>query len=141
MVEFSDRKDDYLFIRWAHEVKKRDHYTCVICGARGVELNSHHLNSWADFPEERYELENGVTLCKYHHDDFHYINGKGKNTASQFEEYKKICESILKLSIEKTIIQLVSKKIEEDLVKEKQVEEIIKKMEEDYDGPEEKSDI
>ena len=90
-MAFFTRKDDYLYVRWAREVKIRDHYQCVICGARGVELESHHLNAWASFPDERYDLENGVTLCKAHcHEMFHEIYGKGKNTGEQFEEFERI---------------------------------------------------
>lgn len=86
------RKEDYLFVRWAKEVKMRDHYTCVVCGRRGLHLESHHLNAWSSFPDERYDLDNGITLCKDHHDMFHEIYGKGENTKEQFEEFSKMME-------------------------------------------------
>ena len=92
MAIFS-RKDDYGYIRWSSEVKRRDNYACVICNRKGIALNSHHLNAWADFPAERYDVSNGVTLCTFHHDDFHAKYGKGKNTENQFKEYREIAET------------------------------------------------
>lgn len=50
-------------------------------------LQAHHLNSWNKFPDERFKLENGVTLCKSCHDDFHNKFGRGNNTAEQFRKY------------------------------------------------------
>lgn len=54
-------------IQWRSNVFLRDNWTCQICGIRGRYLEAHHLKSWAKFPELRYELENGVTLCKECH--------------------------------------------------------------------------
>ena len=93
---YSSRKDDYHFIRWAQEVKRRDHWTCQICGRRGVELNSHHIKSWSDNPEDRYDLENGICLCRTCHDTFHNIQGKGGNTAEQLEEFNLVCEALIR---------------------------------------------
>jgi predicted restriction endonuclease len=94
-MTYFNRIDDFNFIRWAAAVKQRDHHTCQICGERGVELNSHHLNSWDVHEEDRYSIDNGLTLCKYHHDDFHRIYHRGNNTREQFEEYQSICEALI----------------------------------------------
>lgn len=95
-----DRKEDYLYIRWAKAVKNRDFHTCQLCGVHGTELNSHHLNSWNAFPEERYSIDNGITLCSglrtSCHDLFHQLFGKGDNTREQFEEFEKIYSNISK---------------------------------------------
>lgn len=93
-----DRKDDIAFIRWAKNIKIRDFFTCKICDRRGVELNAHHLNGWNWCVEERYDLDNGITLCKFHHDDFHSTYSKGNNTKEQFEEYILFCETLMKLA-------------------------------------------
>lgn len=53
---------------WREAVFKRDNYTCVQCGLRSgngkrVILNSDHIQSFAFYPELRFELTNGRTLC------------------------------------------------------------------------------
>lgn len=48
---------------WRKAVYARDDYTCRQCGARGVELNADHIKPFALFPELRFELSNGRTLC------------------------------------------------------------------------------
>ena len=55
--------------QWRKAVYERDNYTCQRCGDnKGGNLNAHHIKPWADFPELRYVVSNGVTLCvKCHH--------------------------------------------------------------------------
>lgn len=48
---------------WRTAVFERDNYTCVQCGERGVYLNADHIKPFALFPELRFELSNGRTLC------------------------------------------------------------------------------
>ncbi len=49
--------------RWKNAVISRDHATCQRCGAAGVELHAHHLKSYKDHPELRWDVSNGETLC------------------------------------------------------------------------------
>ena len=61
---------------WRTAVFVRDKYACQECGARcgnGVRiyLHAHHIKSWADYPELRYEVSNGVTLCVNCHQGEH----------------------------------------------------------------------
>lgn len=72
---------------WVKNVKQRDNYTCQICGNKGGKLNAHHLNGWGSFPEQRIDLDNGVTLCTDCHKEFHSQHGYGDNTREQFDEY------------------------------------------------------
>ena len=48
---------------WQNAVLRRDHATCQKCGARGVELHAHHIKSWKDFPDLRFDVDNGMTVC------------------------------------------------------------------------------
>jgi 5-methylcytosine-specific restriction endonuclease McrA len=57
--------------RWTKAVYKRDGFTCRECGQVGGRLNAHHVKSWAEFPDLRYELSNGVTLCEGCHARHH----------------------------------------------------------------------
>lgn len=53
---------------WRREVFERDDYTCQICGVRGAYLEADHIKPFAYFPELRFELSNGRTLCRKCHD-------------------------------------------------------------------------
>lgn len=60
-------KNDNKYKQWRINVFQRDNWTCQNCNMRGTYLEPHHIKSWARFPELRYELDNGVTLCKECH--------------------------------------------------------------------------
>ena len=62
---------------WREAVFKRDNYTCQDCGISGVYITAHHINSWANYKELRFEVSNGKTLCE----DCHKLtdNYKGRN--------------------------------------------------------------
>ena len=93
-----DRFHDPRHIKWAKTVKKRDRFTCQVCNARNIYLNSHHKNSWDIFEQQRFNVDNGITLCNCCHDRFHYIYGAGRNTEYQFNEYCRITKLIYKIA-------------------------------------------
>ena len=73
--------------QWRKAVYERDNYTCQICG--GTNLNAHHLEGYANNKELRISLDNGITLCKKCHKDFHNKYGRRNNTKEQFIQYLK----------------------------------------------------
>nr|DAE22155.1 MAG TPA: NinG recombination protein [Siphoviridae sp. ctLsx2] len=68
-------RTSYKYRDWRKRVFERDNYTCQICGCRGGELNAHHKKRWCDYPDLRYDVENGITLCESCHRSVHKEGG------------------------------------------------------------------
>ncbi len=56
-------RTSFRYRMWRISVFERDNYTCQECGKRGVNLNADHVKPFSLFPELRFELSNGRTLC------------------------------------------------------------------------------
>lgn len=57
-----------LYREWSRLVKTRDNWKCKIADQScSGQLEAHHILSWMDYPDERYEVNNGITLCHAHH--------------------------------------------------------------------------
>jgi hypothetical protein len=53
---------------WAKLVKTRDKQACRECGCTDRKiLHAHHIRSWEDYPNLRYDVNNGITLCIFCH--------------------------------------------------------------------------
>ena len=76
--------------KWRIKVFKRDDHTCQCCKRRGGNLVAHHMNGFANFPEQRFDVNNGMTLCKSCHKKLHAILG-GTNKSCT----RKQCERAL----------------------------------------------
>lgn len=50
-------------INWRKMVFERDNYTCQKCKKIGGNLQADHIKPFALFPELRFEISNGRTLC------------------------------------------------------------------------------
>ena len=56
-------RSSHRYKEWRKSVFERDDYTCQMCGIRGTTLHADHIKSFALFPDLRFELSNGRTLC------------------------------------------------------------------------------
>lgn len=72
---------------WRKSVFIKDNFTCQKTGQIGGKLVAHHINNFSDFPELRTSIENGITLSKESHIEFHKIYGKKNNTREQLNEF------------------------------------------------------
>ena len=75
------------FKNWRYQVFARDNWTCQKCEIRGGKLHPHHVNSFADHIEERFDPENGITLCEDCHLKFHRQYGKSQTTSDQISKF------------------------------------------------------
>ncbi len=51
------------FKDWQQSIFQRDKWACRRCGYKGRKIEAHHIKSFADYPDLRYAIENGITLC------------------------------------------------------------------------------
>lgn len=56
--------------KWGQKVKSRDHYTCQRCGST-EDVEAHHIIPYAGNLALRYDLTNGITLCRKCHNAEH----------------------------------------------------------------------
>lgn len=81
--------------RWRARVIRRDS-KCVICNALKGR-NAHHINSGSYFPKERFDIENGITLCRTCHTEYHcnYHNSfREKCTIKDWNNFKCLVQYI-----------------------------------------------
>jgi len=82
---------------WRAHVIRRDKK--CICGSI-EKRTAHHLNSGSFFPEERYDIDNGICLCSSCHMNFHNNfkrSYRTKCTKYDFDNFKVLFEYIRNL--------------------------------------------
>lgn len=75
-------------VEWRRKIFARDGYKCAECESK-KEIQAHHIKRWCDYPELRYEMDNGITLCKLCH----------SRTIGKEKEYEKKFKELLKKAV------------------------------------------
>ena len=61
-------RGSYKYKEFCKQVYKKDHYTCQCCGkCTSFKKNAHHILSFANHSDLRYDLDNAITLCEECH--------------------------------------------------------------------------
>ena len=73
--------NDPAYKSWRRQVRERDNFKCQWPGCEcGGRLEVHNIKTWGSYPGLRYDLSNGITLCKKCHAEI-----KGKE--SDYEQF------------------------------------------------------
>ncbi len=96
--------NDPAYANFRKQVRSRDGNKCMYPGCESKKtLHVHHIKKWASHPSMRYDVSNGITLCKKCHD----------LTKGNEEVY----ESFFYKLLEHQAIQRLNKKKEDDETK------------------------
>ena len=68
LLKRKDERNDSAYQWFVRKVKKLDGGNCRIANddCKGTCI-VHHILRWEDYPELRYNINNGITLCHFHH--------------------------------------------------------------------------
>lgn len=58
---------------WRAACLERDDFKCTVCGS-AENLHVHHVLEFADYPDRRWDINNGKTLCVFCHEKVHRRN-------------------------------------------------------------------
>jgi hypothetical protein len=90
-------KNQHKTIRWSKEMEdwrntvyNRDQWTCQMCNNESKKitrlvLNVHHIKCFSEYPDLRFDTNNGITLCEICH----------KKTYNKEKEFEKFFNSII----------------------------------------------
>ena len=60
---------------WQQAVYRKDKWICRLCGIHCQKkgIIAHHISCWNSFPKKRFEIKNGIVLCKRCHKVLHSL--------------------------------------------------------------------
>ena len=71
---------------WKKNVLKVYNYKCALTLCTS-NLVCHHLNGWNAYPEQKFDISNGVVITREIHSKFHTAYKFGSNTEIQFIQF------------------------------------------------------
>jgi hypothetical protein len=63
----------FVYKIWKQSVLNRDNHTCQFCESKKKPLHAHHIFPFKDYPEDRFNIDNGITLCGDCHGEFNAV--------------------------------------------------------------------
>jgi 5-methylcytosine-specific restriction endonuclease McrA len=66
---------------WRESVMRRDNWKCIWCGSK-KEIQADHIKRFSDYPELRFALDNGRTLCLACHKTTDTYGNRKNNTTN-----------------------------------------------------------
>ncbi len=96
--------NDPQYKAWRLSIYKRDKFTCRMPGCKkkgfSAKIQAHHIRRWADEPLLRFQISNGITLCKACHQK---IEGNEQGYASLFDNILRDSGSDPFMEVKKTL--------------------------------------
>ena len=86
---------------WKVHVVRRDK-RCMVCGTM-KSRQAHHMNHATYFVNDRFDVDNGITLCHKCHIQYHcnyHRSFRHKCTKYDFQNFLTLFDYIIKLTIE-----------------------------------------
>ena len=71
LIERHQQRNCNQYKQWREAVFNRDNYTCQHCGQVVGKLNAHHIKPFVLYPDLRFDVNNGITLCRKCHIELH----------------------------------------------------------------------
>ena len=68
------------YSEWRKNVFERDDFICQLCFERAPKLAAHHIKPFAKYPQLRFDISHGITLCWSCHSGIHWKE-------EEYEEY------------------------------------------------------
>lgn len=71
-ISKNHRRETKEYIEWRNAVYRKDKFTCQACKKHCKDIVAHHIKSWNNFPELRFNINNGLVLCRSCHKKEHH---------------------------------------------------------------------